>query len=53
MAQKPGTTAPRRPKTQPGNDIYTVLASIGLAIVLGTIGFVIYRCVQLFDTPLP
>jgi hypothetical protein len=53
MAQTPGTTGPRRSQAQGGNDIYTVLASIALATVLGTIGFVIYRCVQLFDTPFP
>ena len=53
MAQMPGSTGPRRPLARPDNDIYTVLVSIALAIVLGTIAFVIYRCVELFDTPFP
>ncbi len=53
MAQMPGTPGPQRLHGKAENDIYTVLLSIGMAAVMGTVGFVIYRCVQLFDTPFP
>lgn len=35
------------------NDIYTVLVSIALAAMAGTLGFVIYRCNELLGTPFP
>ena len=41
------------PKVKPGNDVYTVLAGIALALVAGTIGFVLYRCSELLGTPFP
>ncbi|MCG8404380.1 MAG: hypothetical protein MI923_04185 [Phycisphaerales bacterium] len=41
------------PRVKPGNDIYTVLAAIALALVAGTIGFVLYRCNELLGTPFP
>ena len=50
MAQTPN---PSRPAAKAPNDIYTVLASIAVVTVLGTIAFVIVRCTELFDTPLP
>lgn len=53
MAKKSTAPRPRRPQAQADNDLYTVLLSIGLVTVLGTIGFVIYRCVELFDAPFP
>lgn len=37
----------------PGNDIYTILLGIALAFVLGTVGFVIYRCNDLLGFPFP
>ncbi len=36
-----------------GNDIYTVLLAAALAIVAGTLGFVIYRCSDLLGVPFP
>lgn len=45
--------APSGPRINYPNDIYTVLASIALFISLGTVGFVIYRCNELFGTPFP
>ncbi len=50
MAQTPG---PRRPRAQPGNDIYTALVAMALVAVAGTIGFVIYRTNELLGTPFP
>ena len=47
------TPKPSRPAAKAPNDIYTVLASIAVVTVLGTIAFVIFRCTELFDTPLP
>lgn len=44
------TQRSRAPAT---NDIYTVLVSLALLAVLGTIAFVIYRCTELFDTAFP
>ena len=49
MAQMP--SGPMR--ARPTNDLYTVLAAIALVAVLGTLGFVIYRCTQLLDVALP
>ncbi len=53
MAQMPGTPGVQRTRAPIGNDIYTLLAGIALAIVLGTVAFVIYRCVDLFGKPFP
>lgn len=53
MAQMPGTPGSSRLRARPTNDIYTVLVSIALAFVLGTVGFVIYRSTELFDSPFP
>jgi hypothetical protein len=52
MAQMPGTM-PQRSRPAADNDIYTVLVSIALFTVLGTIAFVIYRCIDLFSQPFP
>ena len=41
------------PQSRAYNDIYTVLVAIALAVVLGTIGFVIYRSIDIFGTALP
>jgi len=53
MAKTRATSGQNRSLVRPSNDIYTVLVSIGLAIVLAAIGFVIFRCTELFDTPFP
>jgi hypothetical protein len=53
MAHLPSGTGTQRTRIQPGHDIYTALVGIGLAIVMGSIAFVVYRCVELFDSPLP
>ncbi len=51
MAQKP--QASRTTAVKASNDIYTVLVSIGLFAVLGTIAFTVLRCIELFETPFP
>lgn len=51
MASNPGGSQGQRVK--PGNDIYTLLVGIALALVAGTVAFVIYRCYELFGTPFP
>jgi hypothetical protein len=53
MAQMPGTPGLQRTRPSAANDIYTLLAGMALAIVLGTVAFVIYRCVDLLDKPFP
>ena len=53
MAQTPGSLTPQRSRASATNDIYTVLVSIALVTVLGTVAFVIYRCTELFDKPFP
>ena len=53
MAQMPGTPGLQRTRPSAGNDIYTLLAGMALAIVLGTVAFVIYRCVDLLDKAFP
>jgi hypothetical protein len=53
MAQMPGSSGMQRSRQAVGNDIFTVFTGIALAIVLGTIAFVIYRCVDLFGRPFP
>ena len=53
MAQTPGSMTPQRSRASATNDIYTVLVSIALVTVLGTVAFVIYRCTELFDKPFP
>ena len=50
MAQMPTGS---RGSAKAGNDIYTVLVAIALALVAGTIGFVLYRCNELLGTPFP
>jgi hypothetical protein len=52
MAQMPGPGM-QRTRAPVGNDIYTVLVAMALAIVLGTLAFVIYRCVDLLGKPFP
>ncbi len=53
MAQMPAGSTSQRPRGKPANDIYTVLVSIGLVSVLGSIAFIVYRCIELLDSPLP
>ena len=53
MAQMPGSMMPHRSRAPATNDIYTVLVSLALLAVIGTIAFVIYRCTELFDKPFP
>ena len=53
MSQLPSTPGSGAPRGKAPNDIYTVLVCIGLFAVLGTLGFVIYRCSELLGTPLP
>ena len=53
MAQLPGPPGLQRTRPSAGNDIYTLLAGMALAIILGTVAFVIYRCVDLLDKPFP
>ncbi|HWL92393.1 MAG TPA: hypothetical protein VNT79_02575 [Phycisphaerae bacterium] len=36
-----------------GNDIYTVLLGAAVAVVAGTLGFVIYQSVALLGVPFP
>jgi len=50
MAQMPEPAGPRIPAS---HDIYTALVAIALAIVAGTLGFVIYRTNELMGTPTP
>jgi hypothetical protein len=52
MPQMPGPGM-QRTRAPVGNDIYTVLVAMALAIVLGTTAFVIYRCVDLLGKPFP
>ncbi|MFQ5502243.1 MAG: hypothetical protein ACE5EQ_08060 [Phycisphaerae bacterium] len=51
MAQK--TTRSRGPQVRPTQDIYTALVCIAFAAVVGTLGFVIYRCTELLGVPFP
>lgn len=51
MAQKTAGSPGRH--VQPTHDIYTALVSIALAVVAGTLGFVLYRCAELLGTPFP
>ncbi len=53
MAQAPATPTQVSSRRQAGNDIYTALVSISLALVVGTLAFVLYRCDELLGTPLP
>jgi len=53
MAQMPGSAGAQRIRQKAPNDIYTVLVGIALFTVLGTTGFVIYRCVELLGTAFP
>lgn len=53
MVQMPSSTIPQRARATAENDIYTVLVCIALVAVLGTIAFVIYRCLELFGQPFP
>lgn len=49
--QRPGGSYGSRAKA--GNDVYTVLAAVGLFAIVATIGFVIYRCTELLGVPFP
>jgi hypothetical protein len=42
-----------QPRVRAENDIYTLLLAIALALVLGAIGFVIYRTYQLLGSAFP
>ncbi len=53
MAQMPGSAGVQRSRQTAPNDIYTVLVGIALFTVLGTTGFVIYRCIELLGTAFP
>jgi hypothetical protein len=48
MASLPSGYRPRA-----DNDIYTALVIVGFGFVVATIGFVIYRCTELFGTAFP
>jgi len=52
MAQMPGLNGPS-PSAKPDNDIYTVLVCVAFVVVAGTLGFAIYRCLDLFGSPFP
>lgn len=49
MATQPGGYG----RSKPGNDIFTVLAAIALAVVAFALGYVIYRCNELLGEPFP
>ena len=53
MAQMPGSTGSMPSPGKAENDIYTVLVCTAFAIVVGTLAFVIYRCIELFGSPFP
>ncbi len=49
MATQPGSYG----RSKPGNDIYTVLAAIALAVVVFALSYVIYRSNELLGEPFP
>jgi hypothetical protein len=53
MAQMPSSTGLAPSSAKPDNDIYTVLVCTAFVVVAGTLGFAIYRCIELFGSPFP
>jgi hypothetical protein len=53
MVQMPSSTGPSASPGKADNDLYTVLVCTAFAVVVGTLAFVIYRCIELFGTPFP
>lgn len=53
MTQMTSGAGLQRSKPRADNDVYTVLVIIGFVVVAATLGFVMYRCNELFGSPFP